>query len=176
MKLARLARRILTPGILVALRGYLDHRCMISPKAEVELSRNLKIGSRAVIGSFTKIKSSDGPLQIGARVDIANSCTITSHKGGVYIGDDCLIGPGVCIIGSNYRYDRLDMPIRLQDVISPKGIRIGDNVWIGANCTILDGAEIGSGAIVTPNSVVSSKLPANVIVQGSPAKPIFTRR
>jgi acetyltransferase-like isoleucine patch superfamily enzyme len=91
-------------------------------------------------------------------------------------GDDCLIGPNVSIIGNNYRYERLDVPIRLQEKYSAKGIRIGANVWIGAGCTILDGADIGSGTIVTPNSVVSHRLPENSIAQGNPARVIFTRR
>jgi acetyltransferase-like isoleucine patch superfamily enzyme len=142
----------------------------------VEITPRLRIGYRAVVGSFTKIKATDGPLTIGAHVEIANGCVITSHTAGVEIGDDCLIGPNVSIIGNNYRYDRLDVPIRLQEKVSQKGIRIGANVWIGANCVILDGAEVGDGSIITPGSVVSARLPENSIAQGNPAKVIFTRR
>jgi acetyltransferase-like isoleucine patch superfamily enzyme len=87
-----------------------------------------------------------------------------------------MIGPNCSIIGNNYQYDRLDVPIRLQEKVSPKGIRIANNVWIGAGCTLLDGADIGPGCIITPNSVVSSKLPENSSAQGNPAKVIFTRR
>jgi serine O-acetyltransferase len=53
---------------------------------------------------------------------------------------------------------------------------IGNNVWIGAGACILDGATIGSGVIVTPNSVVSAKVADNAIVQGNPSKVIFLRR
>ena len=45
-----------------------------------------------------------------------------------------------------------------------------------AGCCLLDGAHIGSGAILAPNSVVSAPIPANAIAQGNPAKVIFTRR
>jgi acetyltransferase-like isoleucine patch superfamily enzyme len=169
-------RRFLTPGFVVTLQALLKYGAKISPKAEVEVTANLRIGKKSVVSSFVKIKSKDGPLHIGNNVEIANFCVITSHSGGTYIGDDTLIGPNVSIIGNNYRYDRLDVPIRLQEKISPKGIRIANNVWIGAGCTILDGADIGPGCIVTPNSVVSSKLPENSIAQGNPAKVIFTRR
>ena len=41
---------------------------------------------------------------------------------------------------------------------------------------ILDGSEIGDGVIIAPNSVVSARIPDNAIVQGNPAKIIFTRR
>jgi acetyltransferase-like isoleucine patch superfamily enzyme len=176
MDLATLVRRFLTPGFLVTLRAYLKYGCLISPRAEVEITPHLRIGRKSVVSSFAKIKATDGPLRIGRHVEIANGCVLTSHTRGVEIGDDCLIGPNVSIIGNNYRYDRLDVPIRLQEKVSPKGIRIGSNVWIGAGCVLLDGADIGSGTILTPNSVVSGKIPENSIAQGNPAKVIFTRR
>ena len=86
-----------------------------------------------------------------------------------------MVSPNVTIIGNNYRYDNLEIPICKQEKISI-GIRIGSNVWIGAGAAILDGAVVGSGAIVSPNSVVTKKVPENAIVQGNPAKVIFTRR
>jgi acetyltransferase-like isoleucine patch superfamily enzyme len=176
MNLGTLVRRFLTPGLVVTLRGYFKYGCMISPRAEVEITPNLRIGRKSIVSSFTKVKATDGPLRIGSHVEISNGCVIASHTSGVEIGDDCLIGPNVSIIGPNYRYDRLDVPIRLQEKISLKGIRIGNNVWIGAGCVILDGADIGSGTILTPNSVVSGRIPENSIAQGNPAKVIFTRR
>ena len=175
MKPGTVVRRFLTPGFVVTLHALAKFGAKISPKAEVEITPNLRLGKKSVISSFVKIKSKDGPLHIGNHVEIASFCVITSHKAGTYIGDDCLIGPNVSIIGNNYHYDRLDMPIRLQEKYS-KGIRIANNVWIGAGCTILDGADIGPGCIITPNSVVSGKLPENSIAQGNPAKVIFTRR
>ncbi|HYQ82431.1 MAG TPA: acyltransferase [Rubrobacter sp.] len=176
MKLGTILRRFLTPGFVVTLQGLSKFGAKISPKAEVEVTPNLRIGRKSVVSSWVKIKSEAGPLHIGSNVEISNFCVITSHTAGTYIGDDTLIGPNVSIIGNNYRYDQLDVPIRLQEKISPKGIRIGNNVWIGAGCTILDGADIGPGTIVTPNSVVSGKLPESSIAQGNPAKVIFTRR
>jgi acetyltransferase-like isoleucine patch superfamily enzyme len=56
------------------------------------------------------------------------------------------------------------------------GIRIGNNVWIGANCTILDGSVIGDNTIIVANSLVNRRLPPNVIVQGNPAKVVLQRR
>lgn len=176
MKIGTVLRRFLTPGFFVTVRGYLKYGALISPKAEVEITRNLRIGRKAVIASFTKLKATDGPLTIGRNVEISNGCIITSHTAGVEIGDDCLIGPNVSIIGNNYRYDDLATPIRLQEKVSAKGIRLAPNVWIGSGCCLLDGAHVGSGAIVAPNSVVSAPIPPNAIAQGNPAKVIFTRR
>jgi acetyltransferase-like isoleucine patch superfamily enzyme len=171
-----LVRRFFLPRFVVTLWGYLKYGCLISPKAEVEITSQLSIGRKTVIGSFTKVKATDGPLTLGRNVEIATGCAITSYTAGVVIGDDCLIGPNVSIIGNNYCFDRLDVPIRLQEKVSHKGIRIGNGVWIGAGCVLLDGAHVGSGSILTPNSVVSSRIPENSIVQGNPGKVIFTRR
>jgi acetyltransferase-like isoleucine patch superfamily enzyme len=53
----------------------------------------------------------------------------------------------------------VDVPIRLQGKVSSKGIRVEDDVWIGAGCILLDGAHVGAGSILTPNSVVSGRIP-----------------
>jgi len=175
MRPAKLVQRFLLPGFVISIVYAARFRAMVSPRAEVELSPLLKLGKGTQISSFTKIKASDGPLTIGARVSIGSGCFIHAGQAGVSIGDDSLISPNVSIVGSNYRYDRLDIPIQQQGE-SSKGVAIGNDVWIGVGCAILDGARISDHAIVAPNAVVSGRVAENVIVAGNPAKPIFTRR
>lgn len=167
--------RFLIPRSLLSLVALLKWGCRVSPRSEVEWSRHLQLGRGVTIGSFCKIKSSDGRLSIGANTQVAPFCFITSHASGVEIGKDCLIGPSVSIAGNSYSYDDLAMPMRLQKKVS-RGIRVGDNVWLASGCVVLDGADIGSGTIVTPNTVVSGRVPPNSVLQGNPAKVIFTRR
>ncbi len=174
MKLLHSLRRFLIPSPVVTAIYLFKHKCKVSPKAEVELNALLKMGHGTVVSSFSKIKA-NGPMNIGENVSIGTNCFISSDAGGVNIGDYSMIGSNACIIGNNYQYNKLDIPICLQEKTS-KGINIADNVWIGSGCMILDGASIGSGAIITPNSVVSGKIPKNAIAQGNPAKVIFTRR
>lgn len=176
MKTATIIRRFFIPAHFVSLYYLAKYKCLISPKAEVEFSSLLTIGKNTRISSFTKIKASEGPLKIGANVSIAIGCFISSHAKGLEIGDDCMIGPNTCIVANNYRHDKIDIPIQQQGPISKKGVKIANNVSIGANCSILDGADIGSGVIISPNSVVSYKIPSNVIVMGNPAKVVFKRR
>jgi len=171
----KLAQRFLLPSFVISLIYAFRFGALVSPRAEVELSPLLKLGEGTQISSFTKVKASDGPLTIGARVSIGSGCFIHAGSAGVSIGDDSLISPNVSIVGSNYRYDRLDIPIQQQGEIT-KGITIGNDVWIGVGCAILDGAVIGDHAIVAPNAVVSGHIAENVIATGNPAKPIFTRR
>ncbi len=175
MKLAVFVRRFLIPAPLVSLACFFKFGCLVHYRTEVEYSRHLKIGRKTFVGAFTKIKADRGPLTIGENVTIADGCHIESSEAGVTIGDDCLLGPHVSIIGVNYAYDRLDLPFRMQPGKS-KGIAIGQNVWIGSGTCILDGSSIGNSVIITPNSVVSAKVPDNAIMQGNPAKVIFVRR
>ena len=175
MKLATALKRFFVPPFIVTGVYLLKYRCRVSPKAEVDLSEFLVIGKDTQIGSFCKIKAADGPLVIGSNVSIATGCFISSYTGGVEIGEFSMLGPNVTIIGNNYRFDRLDIPMCLQEKTS-KGIKIGRDVWIGAGASILDGAEIGNGVIIAANAVVSTKIPDHSIVQGNPAKIIFQRR
>lgn len=54
-------------------------------------------------------------------------------------------------------------------------IGIGNDVWIGANVIILDGIEIGDGAVVAAGSVITKSVPPYAIVGGVPAKIIRYR-
>ena len=57
----------------------------------------------------------------------------------------------------------------------PKGIKIGNDVWIGTNSTIMDGVEVGDGAVIAANSHVTKSVPSYAIVGGNPAKLIQYR-
>lgn len=173
-KLALLLRQ-LTPGLVNTLRAWVRYRCLISPRAEVEITDNLQIGPGTQISAFAKIKTFDGVLSIGKNSVIGSCVAIASGQAGIVIGDDCFLSPNVVITPGTHRYRRMDVPIIRQGMDS-KGIHIGDDVWVGANCTILDGAAIGKGSIVSPNSVVGGSIPAFSIATGNPAKVIFERR
>jgi len=175
VSIRKVVQRFLVPSFVVTLVYLQKYGCKISPRAEVELSKRLRIGRGTEIGSFTKIKATDGDLNIGENVSIGTGCFISADEGGVEIGDYSMIGPNVCIVGNDYRYDKLDTPVALQEKTS-KGIVIGKNVWIGVGCAIMDGVSVGDNCIVAPNSVVTSSLPACSVAQGAPAKRIFERR
>lgn len=57
----------------------------------------------------------------------------------------------------------------------PKGIKIGNDVWIGTNSTMMDGIEVGDGAVIAANSHVIKSVPSYAIVGGNPAKLIQYR-
>ena len=86
-------------------------------------------------------------------------------QGGIVIGNGVLIGHNVSILTLNH-----DERPEFRQNIYPKPIKIGENVWIGSNATILQGVTIGDGAIIGANAVVTKDIPQNSIVAGIPAK------
>ena len=54
----------------------------------------------------------------------------------------------------------------------PAPVVLGDDVWLGANVTILPGVTIGDGAVVGASSTVTKDVPAGAVVVGTPAKQI----
>jgi virginiamycin A acetyltransferase len=62
-----------------------------------------------------------------------------------------------------------------EDLVSKGPITIGHDVWIGTHCVILSGAEIGTGAVIAANSVVTGAIPPYAIAAGTPAKVIRYR-
>jgi acetyltransferase-like isoleucine patch superfamily enzyme len=84
---------------------------------------------------------------------------------GIQLGRNLLIAPGVKIISANHDAEQKDKSIL------GKPIRIGDNVWIGANAIILPQVEIGSNCIVGAGAVVTkSFLEEKLVIAGNPAK------
>lgn len=74
----------------------------------------------------------------------------------------------------NHNYKNVEIPIRLQG-INRKGIKIGDDCWIGAKVTILDGTVLGNGCVVAAGAVVRGIIPPYSIIGGVPAKIIKSR-
>lgn len=87
----------------------------------------------------------------------------------VYIGDYVMIGPNTSIITVNHP---LSPQKRRQHMGQAKPVRIGRDVWIGANCTILPGVTVGNNVVIAAGAVVTKDIPDNCVVGGVPAKVI----
>ncbi|MCD8410901.1 acyltransferase [Tenacibaculum finnmarkense] len=93
--------------------------------------------------------------------------------GDIIIGDNVMFGPKTVIWGRDHGIKK-DMPMNLQEH-TKKPIIIGNDVWIGAQVTILKGVKIGNGVVVGAGSVVTKSLPDFAIAVGNPAKVIKYR-
>ena len=96
---------------------------------------------------------------------------------GIHIGNDVLIAANCTLAPVNHAFRERDQLIREQGFgPSRGGIVIEDDVWIGANCVLLDGAVLRRGCVVGAGSLVRGELPAYSICRGTPAVPVDERR
>jgi acetyltransferase-like isoleucine patch superfamily enzyme len=103
-------------------------------------------------------------IHVGNGVFINSSCHF-QDQGGIFIGDGSLIGHNVVIATLNHDLN----PQRRADTI-PSPVRIGKNVWVGSNSTILSGVTIGDNSVIGAGSVVTKDIPPNVVAVGNPCK------
>lgn len=112
-------------------------------------SRGAKIGENCLI--FTIAFSTEPYLiEIGDHVVVSSGSMFITHDGSVWLFREKY--PNLTVFGK---------------------ITIGNNSFIGMNCTILAGAEIGSNCIIGAGSVVRGKIPDNSVVMGNPAKVVM---
>ncbi len=152
----------------------------ISPHADIEDSvrgSKIIIGAGVVIDSFVKIKAvgGNGDVEIGEGTYI-NSGTVIFSGNGVKIGKNVLIAPCCVLASANHAYkDKNKTIIEQRFGESRGGIVIGEDVWIGANTTVLDGAKISVGAVVGANSLVRGELKPYGVYAGNPLRQLGWR-
>lgn len=146
----------------------------LSIKAKISKGANLEkgvyslgdvvISSKATIGKGTYINSG-----IMDRAKIGRYCSISYNV---------LIG----LREHDYNFETMS-PVKSQELYGDselankpcKNAIIEDEVWIGANVTVLQGVTVGHGAVIGAGSVVTKSIPAYEIWAGVPAKKISTR-
>lgn len=103
-------------------------------------------------------------ITVGKNVFINMGCKF-QDQGGIFIGDGSLIGHNVVLATLNH-----DLNPAARAGMTPHPIRIGKNVWIGSNATVLPGVTIGDNSVVAAGAVVTKDVPANIVVGGVPAR------
>lgn len=152
----------------------------ISPLADIEDSVRgtiIEIADGVTIDSFVKIKPAggDGDLRIGANTTINAGCVIYTGNG-VVIGKGCAIAANCTFAATNHEIAARDKPIQQQRFMPSRGgILVEDDVWIGANVVLLDGAVLRRGCVVGAGSVVRAELPPYSINVGAPTRVIGYR-
>lgn len=87
----------------------------------------------------------------------------------VYIGDNVMIGPNALITTVGHPITPMG---RRKHIGIAKPIKIGNDVWIGGNVTILPGITIGNNVVIAAGAVVTKDVPNNTLVGGVPARKI----
>ena len=87
----------------------------------------------------------------------------------VKFGDNVFVAPNCAFYTAGHP---LDYKERNKGLEYAKPIKVGNNVWIGGNVTVLPGVSIGDNVVIGAGSVVTKDIPSNVIVVGNPCRVI----
>ena len=152
----------------------------ISNLAHIEGSQRgtkIDIEDHVYIDSFVRIRpvGGAGHVRIGQHSFI-NAGTVIFSGNGVDIGQWVLIAPNCTIAPTNHAYHTREQTIRDQGFLPSKGgVVIERDVWIDANCAILDGAVLRQGCVIGAGSVVRQEVEAFSIQGGNPLRKIGMR-
>ncbi len=182
---------MLARGYLVLYRKvFLGKNCIISNKKNIIFGKSVTIennvtvdgfaknnvifGDNVKIGAYSLVTCTSHLSKYGIGLTIGNNSafgrfTEFGAAGGIEIGNDVIAGSYISFHSENHNFSDSSKLIREQGVTS-KGIKIGNNVWIGAKVTFLDGCEVGNNTVIAAGAVVNNIFPNNVVIGGIPAK------
>ena len=145
-----------------------------------ESEGRISVGVGATVCEGTLLSCGDehngfGEIRIGSGSWIGQYNNLRAGGGDIFIGRDCLVSQFCSLVASNHgtaagAIIQAQPPDPLR-----RGIRIGNDVWLGAGTCVLPGVEIGDGAVLGANSVVTRNVPSMEIWAGSPARKIGRR-
>lgn len=140
---------------------------------------------RKILGALGEGARMQGPIffhygthtRIGKRF-FANYNLTVQDDGLVEIGDDCNFGPNVTIVTPVHPM----LPEERRFLRAPDGspahlcyarpVRIGNDVWLGANVVVCGGVHIGDGCVIGAGSVVTKDIPPMTFAAGNPCRVI----
>jgi acetyltransferase-like isoleucine patch superfamily enzyme len=152
-------------------------RGTVLPKLMVTWPHQVSIGKQCRIEHGVYFHY-DGICRPGPSIVIGDDCFIGSGcefniDSGLTIGNHSLIASGTRFVDHNHGTDSAALTAKQKCTSAP--IVVGQNVWIGANCVVLAGVEIGEGAVVAAGAIVTKSVVSNSIVAGVPARLIKYR-
>ena len=130
--------------------------------------RKFHLGDYSVIESFCCINNAVGDVIIVDHTRIGLHNTII---GPVTIGSHVNLAQGITVTALNHNFTDTEKRIDEQGV-STSPVTIEDDIWIGANATILSGVKIGQHSVIAAGAVVTKDVPPHSLVAGVPAKVI----
>lgn len=152
------------------------HGCRLEDRVSIHAlsEKGVVLGDHVLIGRGTRIECTGSLENLGRGISIGNRSTFSNDcffgaAGGIEIGEDVVAGQFIRFHSENHDFDDRNVLIRKQGV-SHKGIKVGNNCWIGSGVVFLDGARLGDGCVVGANAVVSKEFPDNCVIAGVPAK------
>lgn len=139
---------------------------LVSPNTEITMDNGaeLRIGRSFKMRDGAKIRvRKGGKCVIGNNTSINSNNIIACHES-IEIGDNCQFSPNVQVYDHDHDFRDAGGLKTMKYKTAP--IKIGNNVWIGANTVILRGTEIGNNCVIGAGCVIKGKYePGSVIIQ-----------
>lgn len=172
----RRARRLYTLAHAMVSGVTVGRGAIIMPGAKVsrELGGTIAVGTRSTIHPGAMLLSYGGFIRLGTNCSV-NPYSVLYGHGGLMVGDNVRIAAHCVIIPANHGTALDGGPIADQP-LTKRGIRIGNDVWLGAGVRVLDGAVIGDGCVVAAGAVVRGELESCGIYGGIPARLLGWRK
>jgi virginiamycin A acetyltransferase len=145
----------------------------VSPLCDIEDSvrgSRIVVGAGSMIDSFVKIKpvGGSGDLVIGEHSAVNSGCVLYTGNG-IVIGNHVAIAANTTFAPVNHAFkDRARLIAEQGFLPSKGGIVIEDDVWIGANCVLLDGSVLRRGCVIGAGSLVRGEVAAYTVNAGNP--------
>lgn len=136
---------------------------------------SVSIGSGAMIRPSSYYSRDIGVgLVMGDRSSMGPNCYI-GCSGGIEIGDDVMLGPGVRLFAENHNFDDADSESIKEQGVTWSPIVIEDGAWLASGVTVTSGVRIGKGAVIAAGAVVTRDVPAGGVYGGIPARDLKKR-
>jgi acetyltransferase-like isoleucine patch superfamily enzyme len=147
--------------------------CFVAPEARLfaEPGREIVLGDGCAVAAEVFMH---GPIVLDRDVSVNARATLDGGAKGITVGAGTRIASGAALYAFDHGLDP-GRPVKDQPVTS-RGIRIGADVWIGANAGVTDGVTVGDHAVVAMGAVVTRDVPDWAVVGGVPARVIGDRR
>ena len=164
------AKIVLGESVVISEYVILDGRT-------AEQSAALYVGDRTILSNNVMLSCKNGSITIGRDVGINAQTILQSTTGNaVTIGDDCVIGQRCLVIGGgNYDISDTKELIRTSPITDDGGVRLENNVWLGANVNVLGGVTMGQGSVAGAGALVSRSIPPFSVCLGVPARVVRER-
>jgi acetyltransferase-like isoleucine patch superfamily enzyme len=138
----------------------------------------IAIGERTTVGPLASISAGmpsqadlrgDPVITIGDRCMLGKGIGIIGHER-IEIGDDIWTGHYVYITDQNHGYEDVELPIGVQ-MWTNEPVSIGDGSWLGHGSVVLPGSHIGKHVVVAAGAIVAGmEVPDFSVVAGVPAR------
>jgi len=170
----RVARWNTRPGIRIAPLTFIARTATIQTASDghafggrIVVAKGVTLSDGVILATYA------GSIEIGESSYVGPYCVLYGH-GGLVIGRNTMIGAHTVIVPANHGFARVDVPMNAQP-LTREGITIGEDVWIGSGCRVLDGVTIGNGAVIGAGAVVTKDIEAYGVALGVPATVVRIR-